>query len=52
MLVVEGMVILVASNAPYIAPITMKPFILVIDAVITTEVSPESGEEMVIVGVV
>ena len=52
MLVVEGMVMVAASNAPSMAPITRKPFMLVMEAVITTEVSPERGEEMVMVGVV
>lgn len=40
------------SKAPSITPITIKPFIFVITAVITTEVSPERGDEIVIVGVV
>lgn len=52
MLLTVGMVIVVLSKAPYKTPMTMNPFMLVMMAVITVEVSPESGEEMVMVGVV
>ena len=52
MLLTVGRVILVLSNMPSIAPIMMNPFMLVIKAVRVTEVSPDWGEEMVIMGVV
>ena len=51
-LLTVGKVILVLSNIPSIAPIMMNPFMLVIKAVRTTEVSPDWGEEMVMIGVV
>lgn len=50
MLVVEGTVMVVASNAPSIAPIMMNPFMLVMLAVITTDVRPDKGEDMLITG--
>ena len=37
---------------PAMTPITMKPFMLVISAVTATEVSPDTGDEMVTAGVV
>lgn len=37
---------------PFMAPMTMKPFMLVIEAVITTLVKPETGDEMDMMGVV
>jgi hypothetical protein len=52
MLVVLGIVILVVSKAPSMAAMTINPFILVILAVITTEVNPDNGAEMLIIGVV
>ncbi len=52
MLVMEGMVIVAASNAPSIIPMMIKPFILVMEAVITTDVKPEIGEETLMIGVV
>ena len=52
MFVVEGRVMLEALNAPVKAPMTMKPFMLVIAAVMATEVSPETGCETERVGVV
>jgi len=50
MLVVDGTVMVAASNAPSIAPIMMKPFMLVMLAVITTDVRPDKGEDMLITG--
>ena len=52
MLLTVGTVIVVLSKAPYKTPMTMNPFMLVMMAVITVEVSPERGEDMVMVGVV
>jgi hypothetical protein len=49
---VEGIVIVDELNAPCMTPITIKPFIFVITAVTTTEVRPETGEEMLRIGVV
>lgn len=52
MLVTEGMVIDEALNSWFMTPITINPFILVMDADMTIEVRPETGEEMVMMGVV
>lgn len=52
MLLVEGIVIVEESKSPGRTPMIMNPFMLVIEAVITTEVNPEIGEDMVMIGVV
>lgn len=52
MLVTDGTVWVVALKAWFKAPITMNPFMLEIRAVSTTEVNPETGAEMDMVGVV
>lgn len=52
MLAAEGTVIVAVLKAPGITPITMNPFILVMEAVITTEVNPERGEDKLRIGTV
>jgi len=51
MLFVVGRVIVLLSKVPFITPMTMKPFMLVIEAVNTTLLSPEIGDPIEIVGV-
>jgi hypothetical protein len=43
-----GTVIEFALNTPFINPITMKPFMLVIEAVSTTLFKPDNGTPIVI----
>jgi hypothetical protein len=52
MRVVVGKVIELALNTPFITPNIIKPFIFVIDALITTLFRPEIGSEILIIGVV
>jgi hypothetical protein len=49
---VVGNVIVVELNTPSITPNIIKPFIFVIEALITTLFKPDIGSEMLIVGVV
>ena len=51
-LIVDGIVIVEALKLPAMTPMMMKPFMFVMAAVRTTEVSPERGEEMDRMGVV
>ena len=46
-----GRVMVLESNVPSMQPMRMNPFMLVIEAVITTEFKPERGSEISIVGV-
>ena len=52
MLVVEGTVMVVALNAPCMTPMTINPFMLVMLALMTTEVSPDSGDDIFMTGAV
>jgi hypothetical protein len=52
MLAAEGIVYNDELKYPFIAPTMMKPFMLLIEAVITTLVKPETGEEIDMMGVV
>jgi len=52
MRLVVGRVIEVALKTPFITPKTMNPFILVMEALITTLFKPETGSDTVIVGIV
>ena len=50
-LLVVGMVIVVLSYLPFMTATTMKPFMLVIEAVTTILLSPAIGEPIDMVGV-
>jgi hypothetical protein len=50
-LFVVGKVIVLLSKVPFITPITMKPFMFVIEAVKTTLLRPAIGDPIEIVGV-
>ena len=52
MLVAVGKVIVFESKLPSLQPMTMNPFMLVIEAVTTTEFNPERGSEISRLGVV